>query len=89
MSRPALSDLVPLPGPFTFRVVADHHDALTEECVTIVRTAVGRAPTEVITQPSSGGKYRAVRLTVHIEAAGEIEAAYAAFQGLAGLRYLL
>jgi len=87
--RPSIADLVALPGPFQFRVLADHHDELVDRCHAIVVATIGRPPTHVDSKPSFGGKYRAVRLTVHIEAANEIEATYAALKAMEGVRYLL
>lgn len=87
--RPELSELVDLPAVFTFRAVGDDDGGLQDRCVTALAGALGRTAEAVEARPSKGGRFLAVRMSVHVHDLDEISAVYAALRGTPGVRLVL
>lgn len=86
---PDLRDLISFPSTFTFRVMANAADDLEARCRQALQEALGHEAGEVRTQPSSGGRYLAVRLSATVATPEEIYAIYAALQRVEGVRLVL
>ncbi|MCB9777071.1 MAG: DUF493 domain-containing protein [Alphaproteobacteria bacterium] len=86
---PPLSELVELPAVFTFRAVGDDDGDLAERCAKALRDALGRSAEAVETRPSAGGRFLAVRMSVHVHDTDELAAVYAALRETPGVRLVL
>lgn len=88
-SPPDLASLVSFPSRFVFRVMGDTGQDLPGRCETAVLAALARPADQVETQPSSKGRFLAVRLSVEVHNPEEILAVYARLRELTGVRLVL
>ena len=84
-----MDQLLDFPARFTFRVVAEDQAELCAACQRLVEAALGRPVERVAERPSKSGRYRTVRLTATVHEGAEVERAYQALNGLAGVKMLL
>ncbi|MEL6345158.1 MAG: DUF493 domain-containing protein [Myxococcota bacterium] len=82
-------DLMDFPAEMTFRVVGDATALFRAASESAVFETLGRAASPVAVQPSKGGKYWVVRLTVTVDNADEIRALYQALNGVDGARMVM
>ncbi len=80
-----LDDLVEFPAPWTFRAVGATTPTLRASCRSAVEGAIGRAAVSVVEQPSSKGRWTAVRVKTVVESSEEVLAAYAALWEVEGI----
>ena len=83
--QPDLDDLVEFPAPWTFRAVGATTPSLRAACQAAVEGAIGRAALSVVEQPSSKGRWTAVRIKTVVESSEEVMAAYAALREVEGI----
>lgn len=84
-THPQLEDLVDFPTPWTFRAVGATTPTLLDQCAGAVAHSVGRGVEQIDSQPSSKGRWTAVRVKVMVESADEVRAAYAALKAVEGV----
>lgn len=88
-STPPLEDLVAFPSLFVFRAVGEAQDDLPGRCQAALADSLGRPAELVETQPSSAGRFIAVRLGATVHQPAEIHAVYAALKAVKGVRLVL
>lgn len=81
-TTPTLHDLMTFPSEFLFRIVVQAHDGVSDRCVEVIETTLGRAVISVEEQHSAQGRYRSVRVNAVVETADEVYAVYGAFKGV-------
>jgi putative lipoic acid-binding regulatory protein len=82
---PQLEDLVEFPAPWIFRAVGATSPALQGLCRAALESCIHGEIQEIVSQPSSKGRWTAVRLKVIVQSADEVRAAYAALQSVEGV----
>lgn len=89
MSSPRLEDLMSFPVSFTFRVIVAAGPEIGALCAECVVLGIGREVEAVEVQPSSQGRWVAVRVRARVESAEEIRAAWALLGAIDGVKLLL
>lgn len=87
--NPTFHDLMEFPAEFLFRIVVHTHDGVTDRCVEIIQTTLGRSVLSVEEQHSAQGRYRSVRVNARVETADEIYAVYGAFKEVEFVKLML